>query len=196
MNIKSNVINKMVMSNILWLAYILMASEVQAGFIRDNSMSYMLGVNTSSGILQSKIRTDTPDNALTLASEVVLVSKVDFAVHEVEFEISQAGTYTASLRDFEFPNSLASLSLDIYSAGATPGLSKITMSQNGTLTFEAEAGTYLATLNAFAGNNGLSRFGLYGFEIGSTAVPLPAAILFFLSGLTLLGFSARRRKLL
>lgn len=188
---KKYYLNKIIMSNVILLVYLLVANEAQAGFVRDNSMSVMLGVNTSNGVLNSKIQSGNYAPKLSILSEVVLVQKLDIAVHE--FIITKAGSYTASLKDFKFPGSLTDLKLSIHSTN--PGFQSLILNQSGTTQFYAQTGTYIATLTGTAGNNRLSSFGLYGFEVaGITSVPLPGALLFFLSGLTFIGFSARRRK--
>jgi len=191
---KTIFLNKITMSNFMWLICMFIANEAQAGFIRDSSMSVMLGVNTENGVLKSKVGPGNFTPELTIVSEVVLVKKVDFVVHE--FEITQAGSYIASLRDFEIPGSLNNLNLQIHQAGSSLGVLSNPLNQNGTQEFNLVAGLYIATLDVSTGSNGLSSYGLYGFEIGSTAVPLPGALFFFLSGLTFLGFYTRRRQLL
>lgn len=129
------------------------------------------------------------------------------------FLIETAGTYQAILTDFEFPDPLKEISLNITTASE----SLATLFGPGTTTFEAEPGTYFISLFAKAGGRGMHDKGLreewrewefwgherdrrygnlgqYGVEISlqTSPIPIPAAIWLFATGLLgLVGFGRR-----
>ena len=109
-----------------------------------------------------------------------------------QFSITQAGTYEATLIDFVFPATFDLLSFQL-TAGSPSELFEVNRLENaGKFTFEATAGTYYANLLSVAG--GAHEIGLYGLQISqlSSVVPLPPAILLFLSSalvLVLFGFN-------
>jgi len=129
------------------------------------------------------------------------------------FYIDTAGTYQATLTDFEFPNPLRYSGLNITSA--TDSLGKLF--GPGSFTFDADPGKYYVSFFAKAGNGkGYSmpwdrwdmdeydypkhgrygnKLGQYGIEIAMvSAVPVPAAVWLFGSGLLGLIGAARRGK--
>lgn len=107
------------------------------------------------------------------------------------FQIAAAGTYKATLTDFDFPSLFDELSLIVSTATTTQGKSLVP----GSFTFDALPGTYYASLFGIAG--GPLEMGLYGVQIEQmtvAAVPLPAAAVLLASGLGVLGVMARRRR--
>jgi len=123
--------------------------------------------------------------------------------YTTEFEITAGGWYTASLVDFEYPNAIEDLGLAVIGApfsevgkvGATEGA--------GTFSFLASPGLYYASIywdNGNASTNTLGgaafaeRLGLLGAEVvRAQSVPLPPAVLLFLSGAIALWSGFRRR---
>lgn len=117
-----------------------------------------------------------------------------------EFEITADGWYTASLVDFEYPNAIADLGLAVIGApfsevgklGETHGA--------GTFSFLASPGLYYASIywdhgsdNALGSASFAERLGLLGAEVVFTqSVPLPPAVLLFLSGAIVLWTRFRR----
>lgn len=104
------------------------------------------------------------------------------SVSTTPIEITQAGTYKASLVDFEFP-----APFDILALAITQNLNPLGFGfGTGSFTFDVPApGTILAHLAAIPGSGGMGAFG-----VQITAVPLPPAFLLFASaliGLTLIG---------
>ncbi len=133
------------------------------------------------------------------------------------FLIETKGTYQAILTDFEFPSPLKESALNITTATET----LLTLWGPGTMTFEADPGEYYLSFFAVAGRGhdkgphaegndwhewdfgghpphyGYGNLGQYGIEISMTtsAVPLPAAVWLFSTGLLgITGAGWRRRK--
>ena len=109
-----------------------------------------------------------------------------------QFSILHAGTYEATLIDFIFPATFDVLSFQLTEGSPSPLFEVNHLEKNGSFTFEANAGTYYANLWGVAG--GAHEIGLYGLQISqlSSVVPLPPAILLFLSSalvMMLFGFN-------
>ena len=107
------------------------------------------------------------------------------------FKIETAGTYKATLTDFNFPSLFGQLSLDVTTKDTSMG--KLTAP--GSFVFDAAPGTYYARLFGVAG--GPLDLGLLGVQIESFTVPpvpIPAAIVLLASGLCVLGQMAWRRR--
>ncbi len=102
------------------------------------------------------------------------------------FNVTEAGTYTAKLVDFEFP-----VAFDILSLGISQGLQPLGIGfGTGSFTFNVTMpGILNAHLAAIPGSQGT---GLFGLEI--MAVPLPPAAILFFSGILGLVTVARRDK--
>lgn len=112
------------------------------------------------------------------------------------FSIGSAGMFEAVLTDFNFPDPLESYGLSITTA--TESLGQLT--DSGSFMFSADPGKYYLSVFATAEN-----FGQYGIQIsqmddalagittGVSAVPVPAAVWLFGSGLLGLAGVTRRK---
>lgn len=112
------------------------------------------------------------------------------------FTISQAGTYTAKLADFGFPETFQSVGLTI-STFVDDQLNLGSVFGSGSFNFNASSpGTYYASLMGQAGETfGLGLYGVQVTEFGPAAVvPLPSAVLFLLSGLAVFAAFGRGGK--
>ena len=92
-----------------------------------------------------------------------------------DFEVQQAGTYRATLVDYNFPESFDSLGLLINDSG-TQELGRI--ENSGWFDFTAEVGIYTAAVWGDAGDTiGLSMYGV-SIELMDNPIstPLPAAL--------------------
>ena len=103
------------------------------------------------------------------------------------FEISEAGSYKATLTDFEFPEPMISAGMSVVTATELLG----SLLAPGSFTFDAMPGNYFVTFYGFA-DTSAPQLGQYGIEISQ--VPVPAAVWLFGSGLIGLVGVARRRK--
>ncbi len=103
------------------------------------------------------------------------------------FTIAQAGTYTAKLADFGFPESFRTIGLSI-STFVEDQLGLGSVFGSGSFEFEAAApGTYYASLMGDAGETfGLGLYGVQVTAFGPAAVPLPSALLLLFTGLVVL----------
>jgi hypothetical protein len=99
-----------------------------------------------------------------------------------QFSISRAGTYEATLSDFQYPSSFEVLSFQL-TQGSPSELFEVGRLENtGSFTFDVGVGSYYANIFGVAG--GAHEIGLYGLQItqlATSAVPLPPAVLLFLS---------------
>ena len=102
------------------------------------------------------------------------------------FTVIDAGTYIATLTDFEFPEPMDQSGMAVTTATELLG----SLNAPGSFTFEATPGEYFVSFFGEAGAS--TSYGMYGIEISQ--VPVPAAVWLFGSGL--IGFVgvARRRK--
>ena len=103
------------------------------------------------------------------------------------FEIFEAGSYLATLTDFEFPVPMIATGMSVTTATESLG----SLLAPGSFTFDAMPGNYFVSFFGFA-DVSAPELGQYGIEISQ--VPVPAAVWLFGSGL--IGFVgvARRRK--
>lgn len=107
------------------------------------------------------------------------------------FTIGAAGTYKATLTDFDFPSLFGQLSLDVVTATESKG--KLTAP--GSFVFDAEPGTYYTLLTGVAaGPLDLGAFGVQVEAFSAPPVPVPAAIVLLASGLCVLVQMAWRRR--
>jgi len=112
-----------------------------------------------------------------------------------ELRIGEAGTYQVTLTDFQFPDPLMALGIDITSATESFG----SLIGPGSFTFEADPGEYYLSLFGKAADLGqygiqVARYDILISEPGNvSAVPVPAAAWLFGSGLVGLAGIIRRR---
>jgi hypothetical protein len=104
------------------------------------------------------------------------------------FIIGDAGTYKATLTDFEFPAGFDYLALIVTSATDTYGSVELTGDTTGMFSFHADPGTYFASIIGDTGGG----LGLYGVEIAS--VPEPSTWLLLSAGLLFLGYQLRKEQ--
>ena len=107
------------------------------------------------------------------------------------FEITEAGSYLATLTDFEFTAPMTDTGMNVTTATDLLG----SLLAPGSFNFDATPGNYFVSFFGFADLSG-PQIGQYGIEISqaSSAVPVPAAIWLFGSGLIGLVGMTRRRK--
>ncbi len=105
------------------------------------------------------------------------------------FEITDAGSYMAILTDFEFPVPMTHTGLNVTTATESLG----SLLAPGSFKFDAAPGEYFVSFFGFAKPSRIS-LGQYGIEISRvSAVPVPAAVWLFGSGLLGLIRIARRK---
>ena len=104
-----------------------------------------------------------------------------------KFEISSAGSYMATLTDFEFPVPMTATGLSVTTATDLLG----SLKAPGFFKFEATPGDYFVSFYGFA-DTSAPQLGQYGIEISQ--VPVPAAVWLFGSGLIGLAGMTRRNK--
>jgi hypothetical protein len=108
------------------------------------------------------------------------------------FEIVEAGSYLATLTDFEFPTPLEETGMSITTATEMLG----NLVAPGSFTFEATPGEYFLSFFGFADTTSPTMLGQYGIEVSMTEmpeIPVPAAVWLFGSGLIGLVGVARRK---
>ena len=106
------------------------------------------------------------------------------------FTITDAGNYKAILTDFEFPVPMIADGMNVTTATESLG----SLLAPGSFTFDAVPGEYFVSFFGFADASAPS-LGQYGIEISQiAAVPVPAAVWLFGSGLLGLIGIARRKK--
>ena len=103
------------------------------------------------------------------------------------FEISDAGTYKATLTDFSFPAPMVNSGMNVTTA--TDLLGSITAP--GSFMFNATPGSYFVSFFGIADVSTSLQLGQYGIDISQ--VPVPAAAWLFGSGLIGLVVVARRK---
>ena len=106
------------------------------------------------------------------------------------FEIFEAGSYMATLTDFEFPLPMIATGMSVTTATESLG----SLLVPGAFTFDAAPGNYFVSFFGFA-TLSVPQLGQYGIEISqvSSPVPVPAAVWLFGSGLIgLVGMTRRR----
>ena len=104
------------------------------------------------------------------------------------FEILDAGSYRATLTDFEFPAAMTDTGMDVTTTTDSLG----SLMAPGSFTFNATPGNYFVSFYGAADTSAPLELGQYGIEISK--VPVPAAIWLFGSGLLGLVGIARRKK--
>ena len=131
--------------------------------------------------------------ALVPYQKVAFIKDTDY--FSEAFTIDTAGTYQATLTDFNFPSDFGQVALDVTTAVATEG----SLIGPGSFVFDAEPGTYYASVYGVGG--GALNLGLLGVQVEATStaitsspVPLPASLVLLLSGLAVLGPLERRRR--
>jgi hypothetical protein len=106
------------------------------------------------------------------------------------FEITDAGSYMATLTDFEFPVAMIDTGMNVTTATESLG----SLLAPGSFTFDAAPGEYFVSFFGFADTFTSTQLGQYGIEISQvSAVPVPAAVWLFGSGLLGLIGVARRK---
>ena len=103
------------------------------------------------------------------------------------FEISEAGSYKATLTDFEFPIPMLATGMSITTATDLLG----SLLAPGSFNFDATPGKYFVSFFGFA-DMSAPQLGNYGIEISQ--IPIPAAVWLFGSGLLGLCLISRRNK--
>jgi hypothetical protein len=108
------------------------------------------------------------------------------------FEILEAGSYLATLTDFEFPMSMIETGMDVTTATSTLGM----LMGPGSFIFNAMPGNYYVSFYGFADvfSDKLpdTQLGQYGIEISQ--IPVPPAAWLFCSGLLGMIAISRRKK--
>jgi hypothetical protein len=103
------------------------------------------------------------------------------------FTVIDAGTYMATLTDFEFPVPMIATGMSVTTATDSLG----SLLAPGSFNFEATPGNYFVSFFGFA-DVSAPELGQYGIEISQ--VPVPAAVWLFGSGLIgLIGISRRKK---
>lgn len=103
------------------------------------------------------------------------------------FTVIDAGTYVATLTDFEFSAPMTATGMSVTTATDSLG----SLLAPGSFNFEATPGDYFVSFFGFA-DVFLPQLGQYGIEVSQ--IPVPAAVWLFGSGLLGLVGIARRRK--
>lgn len=109
------------------------------------------------------------------------------------FEIVDAGSYLATLTDFEFPTPLEETGMSITTTTEMLG----NLVAPGSFTFEATPGEYFISFFGFADTTSSTMLGQYGIDVSMTEIPeipVPAAVWLFGSGLIGLVGIARRKQ--
>ena len=124
--------------------------------------------------------------ANTVVYDNVELFKTETFFTEV-FEISDAGSYMATLTDFNFPAPMVGTGMSVTTATDMLG----SLMAPGSFNFNATPGKYFVSFFGNADTHKCSRLGQYGIEISQ--VPVPATALLFVSGLLGLIGIARRK---
>ena len=103
------------------------------------------------------------------------------------FEISEAGSYKATLTDFEFPIPMLATGMSVTTATDLLG----SLLAPGSFNFDATPGKYFVSFFGFS-DTSAPQLGNYGIEISQ--IPIPAAVWLFGSGLLGLCLISRRNK--
>ena len=101
------------------------------------------------------------------------------------FEITEAGSYKASLTDFEFPMPMVATGMSVTTATDLLG----SLLAPGSFNFDATPGKYFVSFYGFA-DMSAPQLGQYGIDISQ--VPVPASV--WLLGSGLLGFIGISRR--
>ena len=107
------------------------------------------------------------------------------------FEVFDAGSYMATLTDFEFPVPMIATGMSVTTTTDLLG----GLLAPGSFNFDATPGNYFVSFFGFA-DMSVPQLGQYGIEISQVpaAVPVPAAVWLFGSGLLGLVGMTRRKK--
>lgn len=127
------------------------------------------------------------DAAMVVYSDTGFISGKSVGYASNEFTIDNSAVYTATLKDFKFPDPFQNLALIITTNG-TEELGRI--NGPGSFNFAAAPGIYTASLYGLAG--GTLELGLYGVNIAPVALP-PALVLLGSSLLVLFGLPRLRK---
>ena len=103
------------------------------------------------------------------------------------FEISDAGVYMATLTDFNFPVPMIDTGMNVTTTTDSLG----SLMAPGSFMFNATPGTYFVSFFGTADVSTPAQLGMYGIDI--SAIPVPAAVWLFGSGLIGLTVVARRK---
>lgn len=120
-------------------------------------------------------------------------SKTYVGYFNQRLDLTQAGSYQATLSDFEFPASFDMLGLTISSSTQKMG----EVWNSGSFSFNADPGKYF--LGLFYKTDASLNLGMYGVKLsypgqpGASAVPLPAALWLMLTGLMAIAGYMRRQ---
>jgi hypothetical protein len=125
--------------------------------------------------------------AMVVYDDTGFISGKSVGYSSNEFTIGNSGVYTATLKDFKFPDLFQNLGL-IITANGTDELGRI--SGPGSFNFAAAPGIYTASLYGLAG--GAMELGLYGVSVAPVALP-PALVLLGSSLLVLVGLPRMRK---
>ena len=179
-------------------AAMLPASDYDAASENQSLSVISLGSPTSSRIELASSESVTPANLGTgqVAYESVeFVDGYDYSV--VRLDDLTLGTYQLTLTDFAFPEALSQLGVSF--STATDSIGNILLTGGGILqdsiTFDiTDHDSYY--LSVFGRGGSATALGLYGVELKNIVsnVPLPASIVFLLSGLSILSFSWFRNR--
>ena len=104
------------------------------------------------------------------------------------FEISDAGSYMATLTDFDFPAPMIGTGMSVTTATDVLG----SLMAPGSFNFNATPGKYFVSFFGLADVSTVSQLGQYGIEISQ--IPVPAAVWLFASGLLGLSLISRRQQ--
>ncbi len=105
-----------------------------------------------------------------------------------EFEISEAGSYMATLTNFDFPAVMIDTGMNVFTATHMLGRTLVA----GSFTFDATPGMYSVGFFGIADPETGSQLGQYGMQISQ--IPVPAAVRLFGSGLLGLAVISRYKK--
>ena len=141
----------------------------------------------------SLVQPDLAENSNIVYESVEFVD--DYSYQIVQLDNLELGSYQLTLTDFEFPDPLAKVGVNLVTA--TASIADLILSDNGQLQksilfdISAEDSYYLSM---FGRSNSIAALGLYGVELKMISpVPLPLSAVYLGSGLVLLWLRKRRR---
>ncbi|MEL7447871.1 MAG: hypothetical protein AAFN78_01600 [Pseudomonadota bacterium] len=144
----------------------------------------------TAGLVALLLSTNSFAMGLDFEPVVGTISGTDTVVFQ--FDVTEAGTYTAILTDMESPAPFTLLGLGIASE-ATGLLFEETIGTGQlTLDFTVDPGRYLALVGGIADAD--VTIGTFGLEIRPNFVPIPGAAVLLSSGLLMAGGLARTRR--
>ena len=151
-------------------------------FYKGGEMKIKRNLRTAAGVLLV-LMLAVGVQAATVLDNVAFISGTERQM--TEFEILDGGRFKATLTDLEFLAPFDVLALAITTGPDVVG----TLVGQGMFNFTADPGTFVANVLGIAGGD--SDLSLYRLEV--SAVPIPAPVLLFASGLIAL-ITLRRRK--